>query len=168
VKKSFLFSLFALLLLCKSAFSADIDGFWLILNQKTQQPRCVVAIYEHGGKWYGRIIGSYDIYGKLSDTIYDPKDRAPGVAGNPFYSGLDFIWNLRNRGVRYKGKIMDPEKGNVYNAEVWREGENLVVRGELLVFGKSQTWTPFPESDFSPKFKKPDLKHMVPEVPRVR
>lgn len=168
MKKSFWCSLLALLFLCKGGFADDIEGFWQILNQRTGLPRCIVAIYGYEDKFYGRIIATYDASGIMNDTIYNPIQRAPGVMGNPFYAGLDLLWNLRGRGVRYKGKIIDPEKGNIYNAEVWRDGDNLVARGELLVFGKNQTWVPVPESEFTANFKKPDTKEFVPVVPRVR
>ncbi len=103
----------------------------------------------------------------MDDSIYKPVQRAPGVVGNPYYSGLDIIWNLADRGSKFKGKILDPEHGDVYNAELWIDQGNLVVRGKLLIFGRSQTWLPATKVDFPQGFKMPDLSKMVPSIPVV-
>jgi uncharacterized protein (DUF2147 family) len=160
---------FFFLLFTAAAYGADdISGFWKTINEDGVA-QCIIAVYEYDDVYYGRIIGSYDETGKMVDTIYKPVKRAPGVIGDPFYSGLDIIWGLVDSGVKFKGKILDPEKGNVYNSELWidRDG-NLVVRGKLLMFGRSQTWLPAEESDFPKDFKKPDLATLVPNVPEVK
>jgi len=144
-----------------------ITGFWTTVNETTKKPESIVAIYEYQGKDYGRIIGTYDTTGHIIDTIYNPLDRAPGIAGCPYYSGLDFIYNLKKSGSRYKGKIVDPEKGRVYNAELWTEKNQLVVRGKILFFGRSQYWLPFPEQLFTKNFPKPDVTQFVPTIPET-
>ncbi len=156
--------------LCATAFAQDITGFWKILRDDSQQTDCIIAMYEHDGKFYGRIISTYDRQGVLEDTIYDPKSRAPGLVGNPYYCGLDIIWGLRSESDedRYKGKIFDPKKGKVYTAEVWRSGADLIVRGEVWIFGENLVWPPATESDFPKGFKKPDLKTLVPVKPEVK
>ena len=103
----------------------------------------------------------------MQDDIYHPKEKAPGVPGNPPYCGLDLIWNLENSGVVYKGKILDPQKGNVYNSEVWVEAGNLIVRGKLLFFGRSVTWFPVTKADFPANFKMPDTAKFVPVIPQL-
>src|ERR1700679_3309113 len=78
-------------------FSAEsIGGFWKTIDDKTGRAECVIAVYEYEGLYYGRIIGTFDEDGKMNDSIYSPIKRAPGVAGNPFYSGLDIIWDLED------------------------------------------------------------------------
>lgn len=151
---------------CLSLFGDEIQGFWKSFNQKTGHPGIIVAIYPYEGKYYGRILGSYDNQGVLDDTIYLPQGRAVGIKGDPFYSGLDFIWNVSKKGSKYRGKIIDPRKGKTYDVELRREGDQLIVRGELLFFGRSQTWSAATESDFSPAFKKPDMKTFVPVIPQ--
>ncbi|MDP1608670.1 MAG: DUF2147 domain-containing protein [Chlamydiales bacterium] len=150
-----------------SLFGATIEGFWKIVNETTQAPRCIVAVYEHENICYGRIIATYNEEGAMKESIYEPKEKAPGVVGNPYYCGLDFIWGLQNSGSSYKGKILDPEKGNIYNAELWTVGGNLIVRGKLLFFGRNQTWFPAEEADFPAGFKKPSLHSLIPNIPTV-
>lgn len=156
-------------LLCFSNFLAaeDITGFWKSINEETGKAQCIVAIYEYHNKFYGRIIGTFDEDQQLKETIYTPKERAPGVVGNPFYCGLDIIWDLIDNGISYKGKILDPQKGNVYNSELWIENGNLIVRGKLLFFGRNQKWITARVSDFPKGFKPPDLETFVPNIPQV-
>jgi uncharacterized protein (DUF2147 family) len=157
-----------LLAICSQLLgSDDIVGFWKSLNDTTGMIQCVVAVYPFEGKYYGRIISTYNAEGKMKDSIYHPESRAPGVAGNPPYCGLDLIWNLEDFGAVYKGKIIDPEKGNIYNSEVWIDAGNLIIRGKLLFFGRSTTWYPVSKDDFPPKFKMPDVSKFIPEIPEV-
>lgn len=144
----------------------SIVGFWQTLNQHTKKPEGIVAIYEYQGKYYGRLIGSYNAEGKINDSIYKPVERAPGIRGNPPYCGIDFVWNLRPAGSRYKGKVIDPRKGNVYDAEVWRRGNDLILRGKVMMFGKNLTWLPA-DHVFSLGFKKPNVEKFIPTRPRV-
>lgn len=160
--KAFLITLFA----C-SGFSAEsIEGFWKTINEEGQA-QCIIAIYPYKGMYYGRIIGTFDDRGIMNDSIYHPVKRAPGLSGNPFYSGLDIIWDLADRGSKFKGKILDPEKGNVYDSELWIESGTLVVRGKLLFFGRSQEWLPAARSDFPKDFKTPNLQKITPAVPEL-
>ena len=151
-----------------SLVAEEIDGFWKNRNEKTGRPGIIVSIYEYEGKHYGRIIGAYDQEGMLDDSIYAASSRAAGVKGNPFYSGLDFIWNLSKKGSRYKGKIMDPRKGKIYDVELWVQEHKLIVRGEILFFGRNETWSPALENDFFPSFEKPDVTKFVPVIPEAK
>jgi uncharacterized protein (DUF2147 family) len=147
----------------------EIVGFWKTVNEKTLKPECVIAIYRYQDQYYGRLILTYDETGAVQDTMYQPKKRAPGVVGNPYYAGMDIIWGLQLKGNKYlNGSILDPEKGKVYGAEAWTSGKNLIVRGKLFIFGRNQTWPPAQSSDFPENFQKPDLASMVPVIPKTR
>ncbi len=167
--KRFLLFCFACLLNLGSAWAdGDIAGFWKSIDDETHKPQSIIAVYEYQGKYYGRIILTYDDNGHVQDTIYDAKERAPGVVGNPPYAGLDIIWNLKPKGTHFTdGEILDPEHGKKYGAELWVDGGNLIVRGKLFFFGRNQTWLAASESDFPPGFNKPDLAALVPTIPRV-
>lgn len=148
-----------------SLIANDIVGFWTTISDKTQKPESIVAIYEHEGMEYGRLIGSFDRQtGAIHDTLYHPITRAPGLAGNPFYSGLDFIYHLKKKGSRFKGNIIDPRQGNVYHAELWTEKGNLIVKGKFFIFWRNQTWKPF--SNFTADFPKPDVSKFIPIIPQ--
>ncbi|MBS0628288.1 MAG: DUF2147 domain-containing protein, partial [Verrucomicrobia bacterium] len=139
--KSTLFSFFILWNL--SVIGEGIEGFWETLNDHTKKPSSIIAIYPYQGKFYGRIIGTYNDQGVLDDTIYDPKARASNIVGHPYYSGLDIIWEatLEEDG-KYKGRIIDPEKGEIYELQIWRKGGNISLYGDFSIFGESKTWPP--------------------------
>lgn len=160
--------LICLFIFCfQSLLGQEITGFWKTINDKSGKPESIIAIYEHDGKYFGRIIATYNDQGKIQDTIANPKEKAKGVQGNPYYSGLDIIWDLTPNGTRFsQGKILDPEKGRIYDAEMWRQGSNLIVRGEVWVFGENQEWVPASDSDFPRDFSKPDIAKFTPVIPK--
>lgn len=168
MRKIFFFFAFLIVYHLQPLFSDDITGFWKTINEKTGKAESIIAIYPHDGKYYGRLIVTFDSEtGKVDDTIYEANDRAPGVVGNPFYAGLDIIWDLKPEGDKYTdGEILDPEHGRIYGAEVWRKGDDLIVRGKVLFLGRNQTWPLAVEADFPPNFKKPDLTNLVPVIPK--
>lgn len=147
-------------------FADDITGFWQTMDSNTNRPSSVVAVYQYEGRYYGRILGTFNEEGELKDTIYSPKKRTQGLAGNPYYCGLDIVWRATpTKTGKYKGFVVDPRDGKVYDAKLWRENGNLILRGEVFVFGKSVVWPPFPEENFTKEFRKPDLASFIPNIP---
>lgn len=148
----------------------DIRGLWKSTDQHSDKPRALVAIYKYQDQYFGRMLATYDEKGNINDTILEKKERAPGVVGNPPYCGMDFIYNVvqeEDNEERYKGKIIDPEKGKVYTAELWLSGDDLIVRGEIWIFGKNIPWHKASKSDLPNGFSMSDIKKFVPEVPEV-
>lgn len=162
--KNILFRLFFLFTSCLGFAADDIQGFWKTVNEDGVA-QCIIAVYQYDDLCYGRIIATFNEEGKIDDSIYKPMKRSPGLEGNPYYSGLDIIWDLKDSGSKFKGKILDPQKGNVYNSELWVQDGALIVRGKFLFFGRSQEWLPVASSDFPKDFKVPDLKKLVPSIP---
>lgn len=160
-----------LYLLCFGTFlsAADVVGFWKTISDKTGKPESILAIYEYRGTYYGRLVATYDDSGRIDATMNRPNGRAPGVEGNPYYAGLDIMWGLKPDGNKYSnGKIMDPEKGRIYDAEMWTKDGMLYVRGKIWIFGANQIWPPAQDSDFPADFNKPDLTAFTPSIPRVK
>jgi len=161
--------LFSFLLLAGFLSAADdIQGYWKTVNEEGK-PQCIIAVYKHDGLCYGRIIATYNEAEtrQIEDSIYNPHKRAPGVVGQPFYSGLDIIWNLEESKFVHKGRILDPQRGKVYKAELWTDGPDLIVRGKLLMFGRSQRWYAVTKEDLPDGFTLPDLKSLIPSIPQV-
>jgi hypothetical protein len=142
----------------------DISGFYKSFSDD-KKPQCVFGLYEHDGVFYGRIIGTYNDEGVLDDTIYNPEGRAKGVQGNPFTCGLDIVFNLIDGGNKFSGKIIAPDSGKIYRCDMWKEGDDVILRGKLLIFGKNITWYGTKASDFPKDFKLPDMSKFVPNVP---
>lgn len=169
MKKSLMVFWVCLMAFSSSLWAQSVVGFWKTVDEKTGKVQSIVAIYEYQNQCFGRIIATYGSDGNFSDSIENPKTRAPGVEGEPFYSGMDIIWNLKKKGDKYtKGNILDPDQGRVYSAEMWLHEGNLVVRGQLLFFGRNQTWLPASDIDFPQGFRKPDLAQLVPQIPKVK
>jgi uncharacterized protein (DUF2147 family) len=169
MKKLTLCLIYLLTSFSSALVAQDIIGFWKSYDEKTGKPQIIVAVYEHQQKYFGRVIASFDKNGVMGDTIYAPTSRTDRLVGDPFYVGLDIIWNLQKRGSKYSGgEILDPKRGKVYNVEMWTKNENLIVRGKLLFFGKNLTWYPAVETDFPEGFVKPDLTKLVPSIPQIK
>ncbi len=167
-----LFCITLILFSCSaSSESQDITGLWKSRDQHSDKPRALVAIYKYQDKYYGRMLATYDDEGKIKDTILEQKEKASGVVGNPPYCGMDFIYNVeKEEGIggksdKYKGKIIDPEKGKVYKAEFWVRGDDLIVRGEIWIFGKNIPWPKASEQDLPKGFSMADIKDFVPVIP---
>ena len=163
-------TLHLLLLLSFTGFirAEDISGFWQTIDKKTNKPTSVIAVYPYEGKFYGRIIASFNKEGVMDDTIYKPVGKAPGIEGHPYYCGLDIVFDVAQKDARhYKGYIVDPKEGKTYRAELWKKEGNLILRGKVFVFGRNETWPPFPDKNFTDEFKKPDLATFIPKIPKT-
>lgn len=144
--------LLGMMSLSLSAMAEGVIGFWKTIDDETNEPKSIVQVYENGGKVYGRVV----------ELLQNPGAKAK-LPGSPAIKGLDIIWDLTKDGDKYKGgEVLDPQKGKVYDAQMWTEGGKLILRGSLFGIGRKQTWLPAkdfkPESKATPTFKKPKLK----------
>ena len=141
-----------LLALCSivSQAAEGITGYWTTIDDETGDAKSVVQIYEHQGKYYGRVV----------ELIQDKNAKAK-IPGSPSVLGLDIIWDLEKDGNTYSGgEVLDPTKGKVYGCEIWRDGKKLIVRGKIAFLGRNQTWLPnttFKGKGGKPTTKKPKL-----------
>ena len=133
-----------------SQVSANITGYWTTIDDETKEAKSIVQIYEHQGKYYGRVV----------ELLLNPGAKAK-IKGSPAIKGLHIIWDLEKDDDTYSGgEILDPQKGKVYGCEIWREGEKLIVRGKIAFLGRNQTWLPakdFKGTGDTPTPRKPAL-----------
>jgi uncharacterized protein (DUF2147 family) len=158
-----------------AAAQQGVTGFWQTIDDETGRARSVVAVYAYDGKVYARVILAYDDDGvTVRDDISRQQRRSPFLEGTPPFCGLDIIWDLApDKGGRYKGgSVMDPgsqeKKPKIYGAEMWRDGDSLIVRGKIAFFGRNQTWKPFGPSAFPAGFTVPDPGAFRPVIPRIK
>jgi len=170
MKKKVVITLCLLIILCNFLSAEEgITGFWKSISDETGKTQTITAIYEYNGQLFGRIIVTFDEEGYPKDTIDTPAERTTALLGNPFYAGLDFIWNLTEKGNKWtRGKILDPQQGRLYSCEMWLEDENLIVRGQILFFGRNQTWCRVNPSDLPPGFHLPDYSRFRPSIPSIK
>ena len=128
MKKLYLFLM--MLFLSLPAFANEVTGFWTTIDDETKKAKSVVEIYEKEGKIFGKVV-----------EIFGDKEAKAAITGTPKILGLEIIKNMEKKGSKYKnGTILDPKKGKTYACEIWREGENLIVRGKIAFLGRNQTW----------------------------
>lgn len=124
------------LLFTQFAF-ADVVGRWKTIDDETGEAKSIVEIYEKDGKYFGRVV---DLLMKPDDTVCD---KCPGSRKGQTIVGMDIVTNMVKKGDEFEGgQILDPVKGKVYDCKMWEEGGNLMVRGYLGFFYRTQTWYP--------------------------
>ena len=123
------------LLFALQANAADVVGKWRTIDDETGQPKSIVQISEHGGKYYGHVVKL--LAGASTDTC----DACKGpLKGKPIV-GLQIITGLVKNGDMYEGgTILDPKNGKTYDCKIWVEDGQLKVRGYLGFFYRTQTW----------------------------
>ncbi len=127
-------------------------GMYQTIDDETNKPKSIVALYEYQDKLSGRIVALYDTDGTISETPSAPVRIASNVDGTPKYIGLDIIWDMQWNGddAEYTGgKIMDPASGKIYSSVIWQDSDKtkLRVRGKIGPFGRTQTWNVLNASD---------------------
>ncbi len=71
--------------------------------------------------------------------------KCEGIRKNQKVIGMEFLWGFKKSEKKWTdGKILDPASGEVYESNLWLEGDNtLMVRGyggPLGLFYRTQTW----------------------------
>lgn len=128
----------------------SVVGYWTTIDDETKTAKSVVQIYEYEGKIFGRVV-----------DLLKNKEATAKIKGNPKIKGMDIIWDLEQNGSKYTGgEILDPTKGKVYGCEIWREGNNLIVRGKIAFLGRNQTW--IKNTDFIPENS---VEKLIPQKP---
>ncbi|MES2186133.1 MAG: DUF2147 domain-containing protein [Pseudomonadota bacterium] len=116
-------------------------GTWRTTDEKTGDPKSLVAITETGGTLSGKV-------DKFLRPDADPSRRCTECSDDrkdqPML-GLDIIRGGRKadgKDVWEGGKILDPENGKEYRASYTpiEGGAKLEVRGYLGPFWRTQTW----------------------------
>lgn len=124
----------ALLAAMPTAAQANtIEGNW-----KTDDGKSIIQFYPCGASMCGKI---------ARFLVPEPKggardDKNPDKAlRTRKLLGLQIFSNLAPAKTRFKGKGYSPEDGRNFNAEVWREGNLLKVRGCVTVICRTVTFT---------------------------
>lgn len=141
------FLLASLILAIGSASYAqrDIFGKWKTVDDNSGEIKSVVEIFEKDGKAFGKIIK----LNRRPDQDQNPIcDKCEGERKDKPVLGLTIITDMEYDAEDDEwenGEILDPSDGDVYSLKLWREGENLKVRGYIAFFFRTQTWLPYKE-----------------------
>ena len=123
--------------------NAQVTGKWITIDDETGDRKSVVEIYEQDGKVYGKIIKLYRKPGEDPDPLCKECDD-----DDPRYMkkiiGMVIMNDMeKDDDVWRDGTILKPDTGTVYDCKIWRDGDNLKVRGYVAFFYRTQTWLPY-------------------------
>lgn len=122
---------------------ADITGYWKTLDDNTGKVRSVVQIEKREDVYFGKVVKLFLEPNDDPNPVCDNCDEEDDRYQQPVL-GLEIIRNMKSDGSEYAGgNILDPENGNVYRCKIWTEKGNLMVRGYLAFFFRTQTWKRF-------------------------
>ncbi|GAB3335845.1 DUF2147 domain-containing protein [Marivirga atlantica] len=116
----------------------NIFGKWKTIDDETGKAKSIVEIYEKDGKAYGKIVKLFRSPNEEQDPICDEceDDRK-----NKKIIGMEIIREMEKDGDEWEdGTILDPKSGKIYDCEIWRDGEELKVRGYIAFLYRTQTW----------------------------
>ena len=118
----------------------SILGQWKTIDDNTGKDRSVVEITEQNGKFYGKVIRIFSWAGEDPDPVCD-KCSTDDSRFNKKVVGMVIIQEMLKDEEEFSGgTILDPKIGKVYRCRIWRDGDELKVRGYLGPFFRTQTW----------------------------
>ena len=132
-----------LLALMPQAIAADaaaLLGRWHLIDDETGTERGVIELTEANGTVQGRLVSGVARPGESPLCV-----KCEGERKNQPIVGMVILWGLKADGADWDGgKILDPAKGQIYNAKATLsdDGRALKVRGYvgLSLFGRTQVW----------------------------
>lgn len=132
--------LFLFLPFLTTAQSSSVTGSWKTIDDETGKEKSVVEIFERNGLVYGKVIKIYPTAGEPADPACDACDSKDARYKKKVI-GMEILLSMKKSGNEYSGgTILDPKNGKVYSCKIWREGDDLKVRGYLGPFFRTQTW----------------------------
>jgi uncharacterized protein (DUF2147 family) len=118
----------------------DIVGKWKTIDDDSEKEKSIVEITERNGKIYGKIIKLFREPGEDPDPICDQCDL-DDARYKKKVMGMEIIKDLiKSDDVYEDGTILDPKNGEVYRCKIWRDGNDLMVRGYIGPFFRTQPW----------------------------
>lgn len=118
-----------------------IIGKWNTIDDKTGEPKGVVAIYHDDDGYYK---------GKITN-LYEKNDQGKFVIMKEYSRelekviGMIILKDMKEKDNGLKGQCYDPESGNTYYGRITYDAEHdqLILRGSIDkwgLLGRSQTW----------------------------
>jgi uncharacterized protein (DUF2147 family) len=129
-----------IVLISVSTNAQTVLGKWKTIDDETGEPKSIVEISERGGKVYGKIVKLFRKPNEDQDPVCDDCDPE-----DPRYKkkiiGMEIMKDLVKDDDEYSGgEILDPNNGKVYRCKIWIEGKDLMLRGYIGPFYRTQTW----------------------------
>lgn len=134
--------LFLLILIGHASGGQSIIGKWKTIDDETNKPKSIVDIYEKDGKYYGKVTKLFREPNEEQDPVCNECDPEDDRFKRKVI-GMEVLRDLRKTDDEYsEGTILDPNNGKIYKCKIWIEGKNLMLRGYIGPFYRTQTWLP--------------------------
>ena len=127
-----------LLLSMTTSAESSVEGYWKSIDEQTSKVTAYWKLEVKDNHLLGYLVNYPDL--KPDDICIECKDELQEFFEKPI---RDTAWlNLsKNRdGIWEDGYIIDSGKGEKYKAKVWVEDGNLMMRGYVGFFFRTQTW----------------------------
>lgn len=123
---------------------ADVTGKWKHYDAETGQLNSIMETYVKDGKLYARVAKLF--VSNQPDTLVCV--NCPDSWRDQKILGINIVNGLSFNGKEWEGDdaLLDPEVQKAYFCRIWREGENLIVRGYLGFLYHTMTWYPYLEN----------------------
>jgi len=117
-------------------------GRWTTIDDETKKPKSVIAIYEEGGKLFGKI---EKIFLEPNQPENPVCEKCEGTLKGQPIIGMVIMRDLKKDDDEWTGgTILDPSNGKTYKCKIAVEngGKKLKVRGfvGMSMFGRTQHW----------------------------
>ncbi len=118
----------------------DVTGLWKTIDDETGEAKSVVRIYEAGKNIHGEIVSLFPTPGQPEDPVCDECPEEDDRYGQKII-GMEIIRDMKKDGDEYSGgTVLKPDEGKIFKCRIWRDGEDLKVRGYWGIFYRTQTW----------------------------
>ncbi len=135
---AFLLAAFVWMAVGVNAQTADVVGKWKTIDDDGVTEKSIVEIFEKNGEVYGKVLSL------LNPTEPNPRcSECKDDRKDQLIEGMEVIRGMSPKGddkTLANGTIVDPENGKVYKCTMWREGDELKVRGWVGFLYRTQTW----------------------------
>jgi uncharacterized protein (DUF2147 family) len=118
-------------------------GRWRSFDDKTGQPKSIIAITEINGELQGTV---ERVFSPPAPNSNPSCDKCSGDRKNKPIVGMQMLWGMKKDGDEYSGgHILEPETGKEVRAKmkVVEGGQKLEVRGFVgfALAGRTAMWT---------------------------
>ena len=112
------------------AQEASIIGKWKTIDDKTNEPKSIVKIYEQDGKYFGQITQLFRKPGEDPDPVCDKCPDDDPRKDQPT-KGMIILKDLVKKGDKYSGgTILDPKEGKIYTCN---SGLKMAISGSEVI-----------------------------------